>query len=93
MDHFLGYGTLMERKYHGVGAGFSRRGMQEDRQVNPQLDGRLAMEKKQYVTPTVLELGTVKELTETTPEADKCSGSGDVRTVQELSPNYSTDCP
>jgi hypothetical protein len=51
------------------------------------------MEKKQYVTPKVFELGTVKELTETTPEADKCSGSGDVRTVQELSPNYSTDCP
>jgi hypothetical protein len=40
-----------------------------------------------------LELGTVRELTKTTPEADKCSGSGDVRTVQDLSPNYSTDCP
>lgn len=51
------------------------------------------MDKKPYETPKVVELGSVKELTETTPENDKCSGSGDVRTVQELSPNYSTDCP
>jgi hypothetical protein len=65
----------------------------EDWQVNHQLDGRCGMEKKQYVPPKVLELGTVRELTKTTPEADKCSGSGDVRTVQDLSPNYSTDCP
>jgi hypothetical protein len=54
---------------------------------------RELMSKKPYETPKVVELGSVKELTETTPENDKCSGSGDVRTVQELSPNYSTDCP
>jgi hypothetical protein len=51
------------------------------------------MNKKPYETPKVFELGTVKELTETTPERDKCSGSGDVQTIQELSPNYSNDCP
>ena len=51
------------------------------------------MNRKPYEAPKVNELGTVKELTETTPEADKCSGSGDVRTVQDLSPNYSQDCP
>lgn len=48
---------------------------------------------KKYETPTLRVLGTVADLTETTPEADKCSGSGDVRTVQELSPNYANDCP
>ena len=51
------------------------------------------MDKKPYRAPKVFELGTVKELTETTPEEDKCSGSGDVRTIQEISPNYSFDCP
>lgn len=51
------------------------------------------MTKKPYETPQVLELGTVKDLTETTPEADKCSGSGDTHTEQVLSPNYSGDCP
>ena len=51
------------------------------------------MDKKAYEAPKIVELGTVKKLTETTPEADKCSGSGDVRTIQELSPNYSGDCP
>jgi hypothetical protein len=66
----------------------------EGRQVNQQLDGRCAMGKKQYEPPKVFELGTVKELTETTPEADKCSGSGDQFTLSEaISPNYSGDCP
>ena len=51
------------------------------------------MEKKLYVTPRIFELGTVKKLTETTPEEDKCSGSGDTHTAQILSPNYSNDCP
>ena len=51
------------------------------------------MSKKPYGAPKVFELGTVAELTETTPENDKCSGSGDVRTIQEISPNYSLDCP
>jgi hypothetical protein len=51
------------------------------------------MMKKHYEAPKVFDLGTVRELTETTPERDKCSGSGDVRTVNEISPNYSNDCP
>ena len=45
--------------------------------------------KKPYEAPKVFELGTVKELTETTGIPDKCSGSGDTHTVQQLSPNYS----
>jgi hypothetical protein len=49
--------------------------------------------KKPYEAPKVFELGTVKQLTETTTEEDKCSGSGDTHTAQELSPNYSYDCP
>ena len=64
--------------------------MAMDFHTNPE---GVTMNKKPYEAPKVFELGTVKELTETTPENDKCSGSGDVRTVQELSPNYSTDCP
>ena len=51
------------------------------------------MNKKPYEAPKVFELGTVKELTETTAEEDKCSGSGDVRTLEPISPNYSVDCP
>jgi hypothetical protein len=51
------------------------------------------MPEKRYETPKVVELGTVKDLTATTPEADKCSGSGDTHTAQVLSPNYSGDCP
>ncbi len=51
------------------------------------------MMKKPYVEPRVFDLGTVVELTETTPERDKCSGSGDVHTSQVISPNYSNDCP
>lgn len=51
------------------------------------------MTKKPYEAPKILELGTVKDLTETTPEADKCSGSGDTHTAQVLSPNYHGDCP
>ena len=50
------------------------------------------MDKKPYEAPKVFELGTVKELTELTPENDKCSGSGDTHTDQVLSPNYSNDC-
>jgi hypothetical protein len=74
-------GTLSRNRFHGT------------KREGP--DGRRSerMDKKPYETPKVVELGSVKELTETTPENDKCSGSGDVRTVQELSPNYSTDCP
>ena len=53
----------------------------------------VVMDKKPYEAPKVFELGTVKELTETTPENDKCSGSGDTHTAQVLSPNYSNDCP
>lgn len=50
--------------------------------------------KKPFETPVLREYGSVAEFTETTPEADKCSGSGDVRTLsQQISPNYSTDCP
>jgi hypothetical protein len=49
--------------------------------------------RKPYVAPKVFDLGKVKELTQTTAEEDKCSGSGDIRTVQQISPNYSTDCP
>ena len=51
------------------------------------------MTKKPYEAPKVFELGTVKELTETTGIPDKCSGSGDTHTVQSLSPNYDEDCP
>ena len=60
-----------------------------------QLEGRCAMEKKKlYKAPKVFELGTIKELTETTPEADKCSGSpGDLHSAFPLSPHYSDDCP
>jgi hypothetical protein len=57
------------------------------------MGGRFGMKKMPYAAPKVFLLGTVKGLTETTPERDKCSGSGDVRTVQEISPNYSNDCP
>ena len=49
--------------------------------------------KRRYDAPKVIELGALKELTQTTTEEDKCSGSGDVRTIQEISPNYSVDCP
>ena len=51
------------------------------------------VDKKLYDAPKVIELGALKELTQTTAEEDKCSGSGDVRTIQEISPNYSIDCP
>ena len=52
------------------------------------------MDKKRYLPPKVFELGTVRELTETTPEADKCSGSpGDLHSAFPLSPTYSNDCP
>jgi hypothetical protein len=51
------------------------------------------MKKTLYAAPKVFLLGTVKELTEATPERDKCSGSGDLLTVQQISPNYSNDCP
>lgn len=50
------------------------------------------MDKKPYEAPKVFELGTVKELTETTAAHDKCSGSGDTRTIQSLSPHYDLDC-
>jgi hypothetical protein len=53
----------------------------------------MAMDKKPYVSPKVFELGTVKELTEDTGVPDKCSGSGDTHTLQQLSPNYDEDCP
>jgi hypothetical protein len=49
--------------------------------------------KRNYETPVLTRLGSVGELTASTPEPDKCSGSGDQFTVQELSPNYSGDCP
>lgn len=55
--------------------------------------GGVVMTRKPYVAPRVFDLGAVKELTQTTAEEDKCSGSGDIRTVQQISPNYSTDCP
>lgn len=56
--------------------------------------GRCVMDKKLYERPKVFELGTVKEFTETTPEADKCSGSpGDLHSAFPLSPHYSGDCP
>jgi hypothetical protein len=55
--------------------------------------GGVVMSRKPYVAPRVFDLGKVRELTRTTAEEDKCSGSGDVRTVQQISPNYSTDCP
>jgi hypothetical protein len=51
------------------------------------------VKKKPYSPPNVFKLGTVAELTEATAEEDKCSGSGDIRTVQQISPNYSFDCP
>lgn len=51
------------------------------------------MAKEPYRKPELKVLGTVVELTQTTPEADKCSGSGDTHTAQVLSPNYSGDCP
>lgn len=51
------------------------------------------MKKKPYAAPKVFLLGTVKELTETTPERDKCSGSEDNAYPQDLSPLFSTDCP
>jgi hypothetical protein len=52
-----------------------------------------SVEKKPYAPPRVFDLGTIKELTHSTAEEDKCSGSGDIRTVQQISPNYSFDCP
>ena len=51
------------------------------------------MDKKPYEAPKVFELGTVKELTETTPEEDKCSGSNDRFAPSILSPEFNTDCP
>lgn len=51
------------------------------------------MNKKPYEAPKVFELGSVKELTEDTGVPDKCSGSGDTHTIQQLSPNYNEDCP
>jgi len=51
------------------------------------------MEKKIYEAPKVFELGTVEELTHDTGIPDKCSGSGDTHTLQQLSPNYNEDCP
>lgn len=51
------------------------------------------MDKKVYEKPTIRDLGTVAELTESTGLPDKCSGSGDTHTLQSLSPNYNDDCP
>jgi hypothetical protein len=51
------------------------------------------MEKKHYEAPKVFELGTVKELTESTPEVDKCSGSGEISHGHPLSELFSLDCP
>jgi hypothetical protein len=51
------------------------------------------MDKKPYEAPKVFELGTVKELTETTGRLDKCSGSGDTHTLIQESPLYDDDCP
>jgi hypothetical protein len=51
------------------------------------------LEKRRYEAPKVFELGSVRELTETTGRADKCSGSGDTHTLQSLSPTYDQDCP
>jgi hypothetical protein len=50
------------------------------------------MEKKPYEAPKVFELGTVKELTRTTGEEDKCSGSLDSAFPNQLSPEFSKDC-
>lgn len=50
------------------------------------------MDKKPYESPKVFELGMVSELTKSTPERDKCSGSGDTF-VPSLSPDFSNDCP
>lgn len=51
------------------------------------------MDKKIYEAPKVFALGTVKELTATTPEVDKCSGSGEVIDFHPLSTIFSGDCP
>ena len=51
------------------------------------------MDKKPYEAPKVFHLGTIKELTETTPEEDKCSGSNDRFAPTILSPEFNTDCP
>ena len=51
------------------------------------------MEKKPYEAPKVLELGSVKELTATTPSLDKCSGSTEVIRGVPLSDFFSKDCP
>jgi hypothetical protein len=48
--------------------------------------------KKRYEAPTVCELGTVQQLTQSTPELDKCSGGNDVAFPQILSNNFSFDC-
>jgi hypothetical protein len=60
--------------------------------TSPEKEGA-QVEKKPYEAPKVFELGTVKELTESTGELDKCSGSGDTHTLIQESPNYDDDCP
>jgi hypothetical protein len=42
-----------------------------------------------YEEPTVVELGTVAELTQ---QIDKCGGSGDEFLPQLLSPVFAEDC-
>ena len=51
------------------------------------------MEKKPYEAPKVLELGSVKELTATSPSLDKCSGSTEVIRGVPLSIFFDKDCP
>jgi hypothetical protein len=48
--------------------------------------------KKPYEAPKVFELGSVQELTKSTPQVDKCSGENDTAFPQILSNNFSFDC-
>lgn len=48
--------------------------------------------KKPYETPRVFSLGSVQELTRSTPEVDKCSGGNDVAFPQILSQVFAFDC-
>jgi hypothetical protein len=48
--------------------------------------------RRPYETPKVYELGSIRMLTRSTPQVDKCSGGSDVAFPQILSQNFSFDC-
>ena len=52
-----------------------------------------SVEKKTYVTPHVIELGSVQELTQENPTIDKCGGSADNAYPSILRQLFEGDCP